>query len=421
MSDIAAQSNAADVDGTVASYVVKAVSRGTLLIGTSAGSATAWVAGTNDLIDATHFAYWTPAANANGSLNGFTVVAKDNVGLESSSSVQAMVSVAAVNDAPTFFVGTGKITTDIIYDDYAQSVAIQSDQKILVFGRTYTGNSYDFALCRYNINGSLDSSFSNDGIVTTDLNPNSLDEGCSLAVQGDGKIIVAGVSRFVGTSNDNVAIARYNSDGSLDASFGIAGIVTTDFGNQDVLLSITLQDDGKIVGAGYCYSNTGGHQILLARYNIDGSIDYSFNNSGFVKLDLAEQGGSDIAWNVIIQKDGKILVTGSANYSGLSAYLIRYNSDGSLDTSFGDNGVIYDNINTPIIGYSVALQYDDKILISGKIGNGGDDDFTLLRYNADGSLDDAFGNNGVVITDFGGSDHGYSVQAQVDGKIIVAG
>src|SRR6476469_10011183 len=111
LADLKAQGNEADVDGTVDAFVVKAVSSGTLLIGTSPGTATAWVAGSNDTVDATHQAYWTGGLNANGTLNAFTVVAKDNGGLQSASPVQVQASVTAVNDAPTLTAFAAPVVT----------------------------------------------------------------------------------------------------------------------------------------------------------------------------------------------------------------------------------------------------------------------------------------------------------------------
>jgi uncharacterized delta-60 repeat protein len=315
----------------------------------------------------------------------------------------------------------GKVTTDFSTVDYGRSVALQSDGKIVVAG--FTNN--DFGLVRYNSDGSLDTSFGTGGKVTTDFN-GDYDDGYSVTVQSDGKIVVAGRARGSNNINDDIALVRYNSNGSLDTSFGTGGKVTTDFnGSTDFGQSVALQSDGKIVVAGEAFTpGVYGSDFALARYNSDGSLDTSFGTGGKVTTDF--DGNSGNGQSVTVQSDGKIVVAG---YFSTSSYILdfalaRYNSDGSLDTSFGTGGKVTTDFNGGYdIGFSVTVQSDGKIVVAGYATNSsGNKDFGLVRYNSDGSLDTSFGTSGKVTTDFNGnSDSGYSVVLQSDGNIVVAG
>ncbi len=308
----------------------------------------------------------------------------------------------------TSFDGDGKVTTYFSSSpynpDFGNSLTVQADGKILVAGTTtfniYGDISYVFALARYNTDGSLDTSFDGDGKVTTYFD-SSYKQGHSVTIQGDGKILVAG-------GYDNFELARYNTNGSLDTSFDGDGKVTTDFGDSiEQGYSVTVQADGKILVAG-C-TRTG---IALTRYNTNGSLDTSFDGDGKVTDDIVGSFQQD--YSVTVQADGKILVAGRR---GSDFALTRYNTNGSLDTSFDGDGKVTTDFGGEDIGYSVSLQADGKILVGGASGS----DFALARYNTNGSLDTSFDGDGKVTTDFGGQDFGYSVSLQADGKILVAG
>ncbi len=267
--------------------------------------------------------------------------------------------------------------------------------------------------------GSLDTSFDGDGKVTTPIGSGD-DVANAIAIQGDGKIVVAGYSSN-GTNLD-FTIVRYNTDGLLDTSFGSGGKVTTDFGNDDAAYAMAIQGDGKIVVAGYS-SNGTNLDFTIVRYNTDGSLDTSFDGDGKVTTDIGI-GSYDFANTIAIQGDGKIVVAGySSNGSNNDFAIVRYNTDGSLDTSFGSDG----KVTTPIgsgddEAYAIAIQGDGKIVVAGYSSNGSNNDFAIVRYNADGSLDTSFGTGGKVTTDFGGDDAAaYAIAIQGDGKIVVAG
>ena len=308
------------------------------------------------------------------------------------------------------FSSYGKLTTDFGGGSGGSSVVMQADGKIVVAGTSYASDNIsgdDFALARYNTDGSLDTTFSGDGKVITDFGGD--DGGTSVVMQADGKILVVG-STYNGSSSD-IALARYNTDGTLDTNFSDDGKATTNFGSGHC---VVMQGDGKILVAG-SESNDSGNDFALARYNSDGSLDTTFSGDGKVTTDFGE--GDDHGYSVVMQPDGKIIVAGFVfNYSG-DFVLARYNADGTLDTTFSDDGKVVTDFGGDDYGFSVVMQPDGKIIVAGLRSF----DFAVARYNSDGTLDTTFSGDGKVTTDFGGYDGGYSVVIQADGKIVVAG
>lgn len=317
----------------------------------------------------------------------------------------------------------GIITTAIgTSNDYAAAITTQSDGKLVLAGYSFNGTNGDFALLRYSSNGALDSSFDNDGKVTTPIN--ALDDiGYSIIIQPDGKLIASGYSNTnASITNNDFALARYNSNGSLDTSFGNNGKVTTAIGaGNDYAYSALLQTDGKIIQTGYSYTGAN-NDFALARYNNNGSLDTSFGNNG--KVTTAIGLGNDYAYSAVLQNDGKIIAAGrSYNGANDDFSLVRYNNDGSLDTGFGNNGKVSTAIgNSFDYARFVTTQADGKLLAVGYSNNGINNDFALVRYNNDGSLDSSFGNAGKTTTDFSGfNDLAQSAIIQNDGKIVLAG
>jgi uncharacterized delta-60 repeat protein len=320
----------------------------------------------------------------------------------------------------------GKVITSVgpsNQSDDARSVAIQSDGKIIVAGNTYLGGSdYDFAVVRYNADGTLDTGFDSDGKVTTPVNGNNEDKAFSVAIQDDGKIVLAGYT-FDGAAY-SFALVRYNTDGSLDTGFDSDGIViTTITGIIDIAYSVAIQGDGKIVAAGYSYI-VGANDFAVVRYNSNGSLDTSFDTDGIVTTAVGTS--VDMAYSVAIQGDGKIVVAGNSLIFGndYDFSVVRYNSNGSLDTSFDTDGKTI----TPIFGTnedkanSMILQSDGKIVLGGYTANNSVYQCALTRYNTDGSLDTGFDSDGIAITIIGNQiDVINSVLVQNDGKIVAAG
>lgn len=321
----------------------------------------------------------------------------------------------------------GKVTTDFLDTfDQANALALQPDGKIVAAG--ITGNQMDradFALARYNSDGSLDASFGSGGKVVTDFF-GGVDAAGSIALQPDGRIVVAGAS-FVGMNGD-FALVRYNTDGSLDASFGVGGKVTTDFfGFGDSANAVGLLPDGRIIVAGSAFSSSTVTDFALARYNRDGSLDASFGAGGKVITDFF--GFSDRASALAIQADGRVVAAGGANNlnsTGFDFALARYNGDGSLDSGFGDGGrATTDFLGILDAAVDVALQPDGRIVAVGftsKDFSGLREDFALTRYDRNGRLDTSFGSGGKVTTDFfGDRDGGSAIAIQSDGQLVVAG
>jgi uncharacterized delta-60 repeat protein len=301
---------------------------------------------------------------------------------------------------PTFGVG-GKVTTDFASgSDYALGVALQSDGKIVAAGHTEPPGSVgiNFAVARYNADGSLDASFGGDGRVTTDFGTR-LDAGSAVAVQPDGRIVVVGITL---PFHGEFALARYNVDGSLDASFGVGGKVTTSLGGSEQANAVALQPDGRIVVAGGSSGDFG-----LARYNADGSLDTTFGKSGKVRTDL---GFSDDVFELAIQTDGRIVAAGGSD--GDFA-LARYNRDGSLDAAFGTGGKVTTDFEAFDLAFGLAVQADGRIVAAGV----GSDDTALARYGADGRLDASFGDGGKLTIELGGRDAASAVAQQADGKL----
>ena len=376
----------------------------------------------------------------------------------------------AAGDLDSSFSTGGKGVADFgVLASSANAIAIQGDGKLIIAGTIVLPTGNDFGVARLNPDGTLDKSFSGGG-VTTDFSGGD-DRGFAVAIQPDGKIVAAGTATTTKGGFD-FGVARYNTDGTLDTGFGSGGKVTTDFnGKDDVVFSIVVMPDGRIAAAGFdtntdgssnaaiaFYNSNGsllgkgasddpatgyqatamalqpdgklvlaggatrgsGNDFVVARLNGDGASDRNFGNNGDVYTDF---GGNDDASSVAVQPDGKIVAAGVTRGGGMAKFaLARYNADGSPDSSFGSSGkVITSSLATPAVANVVLIQPDNKIVAVGfSTGTGGD--FTLVRYNADGSVDSTFGSGGQVTTDFFGSDDAArAALIQRDGKIVVVG
>ena len=316
----------------------------------------------------------------------------------------------------------GRQTTHFGSDAYGYAVTLQKDGKIVLAGYANPNGFYSLAVARYNTNGSPDTNFDLDGRLTTNINStdNYLN---SVAMQSDGKILVEGVS-WNGSDND-FTIVRYNTNGSLDVNFASGGKLITDFGaTDDYINSLAVQPDGKIIAGGYAYnySNNSNSGFVMARYNANGTSDLSFNKTGKLTENLHQ--GYTVYNSTAIQTDGKIITTGytwtGSNYNFVTA---RYNVSGSLDKSFGRGGVVSTNFgNSDCFASSAAIQSNGKIIVAGEVWNGSNNDFAVARYNTNGSLDSTFGTGGRLTADLSANDDFASaVIIQPDEKIVVAG
>ncbi len=308
----------------------------------------------------------------------------------------------------------------------AQAVAIQPDGKIVVAGTGYDGAIDGFGLARFNPDGSPDPTFGSGGkVVTVFATFSGRAFADTVIIQPDGKIVAAGGD--FGDSEGyafDVLLARYNADGSLDPTFGTGGKIITTL--RDVTYgakAIALQSDGKIVAVGQVF-NPYGSDFLLTRYNSDGSLDFGSVTTTF--------GNNSSAFDVAIQSDGRIVAAGYSYDNGSPNFrwaLARYNQNGSLDTSFGAGGRVSSTIGSNQVltdgAAAVAIQSDGKIVAGGSSYNynGLVSNSALVRYNANGALDSTFGAGGIVVTAFSpDSDSSTSdISIQTDGRIVVAG
>ncbi len=317
----------------------------------------------------------------------------------------------------------GIVAASVGNRNLASGIAIQADGKIVVAGFSGSSRSVgSFAVVRYETTGALDTSFDGDGKVIIDMgNFNSAND---LVIQPDGKIVVVGASGVQAIGNLAFAVARLNSDGSLDASFDGDGRVITSLGSFSYTgaVAVALQTDGKIITAGHSGSSYSTADFALVRYNVDGSLDASFDGDG--KVITAVSSDFDGAFAVAVQTDGKIVATGNTDGSPDMMAVVRYNINGSLDTSFDGDGIVLtpgiDMAGDSDYAPSVVIQSNGKIVVSGTI----QPDFALVRYNPNGSLDTSFGGDGIVTTNFNQPSWGAAVGGlaiQPDGKIIAAG
>jgi uncharacterized delta-60 repeat protein len=317
--------------------------------------------------------------------------------------------------------------------DAGRGVAIQPDGKIIVAGTAggpHLSTGEDFGLVRFNGDGiTLDSAFNFGSGVRTDFGADDNEEVAAVALQPDGKIVVVGTDyqNFIDLTSPTFAIARYKTDGSLDASFNPGGTVPGtkivrfpgDFVNSWAS-AVAIRPNGRILVVGTVQGSTTGTDFALAQLNPDGSLDTSFgpNHTGMVETDFSA--GDDAALAVALQSDGKAVVVGAADTVGSSNFgYIRYNEDGSIE------GVAtYDFNGKRDQATGVAVLPGGKMILGGFAQSvAGDFDFALLRLNPSGTLDASFGNNGKVTADFGGgsADYAQAVAVQSDGKIVLVG
>jgi len=316
--------------------------------------------------------------------------------------------------------------------DAMRALALQSDGKIVVAGFTSlptAGLGDDFVVFRFNTDGSLDSGFGSGGKVVTDFN-GSTDRAQAVMVQPDGKIVAAG-NAVLGTlthADQDFALVRYLSDGTLDAAFGTGGKATLNItGITDIANAAALQPDGKIVVVGRTFHDRFGRSegepdIGVARFLADGRADTGFGTQGVVRIDFSIAGGVvtapdfdganwDDANDVAIQADGRIVIGGYTITAGV------FRSALVLLTGSGQPEAL---VSSPLADQAngIALQADGKIVIAGS-SNG---DFALVRFLASGALDTSFASGGQLRIDFfGGFDSANDVRVQPDGKIVAAG
>lgn len=322
----------------------------------------------------------------------------------------------------TSFNGGVQLTSVGEGEDYAFAMAVQADGKVITVGRTSTAaGGRDIAITRHLRDGALDTSFGNGGKVVTAVAPGSgADEARAVLVEPDGKIVIGGYSDASGTDMDFLVV-RYNTDGTLDTTFGDGGKTITNIGDgTDIVFSLARQPDGKIVAGGSAaFSQSTGQDFALIRYNTDGSLDAGFGVGGKVTTAINTFGSNELIYAIALQPVGdetRIVAVGGEG----TFIAARYTSSGLLDASFGEGGKIRSLFQSNIgSAESVTLSADNKIVIAGHIGH----EFSLVQLNTDGTLDTAFGTGGKVVTPVSSTnwDEATAVVRQADGKLLVGG
>ncbi|HOZ80253.1 MAG TPA: hypothetical protein PLY34_19815 [Ferruginibacter sp.] len=381
----------------------------------------------------------------------------------------------------TSFGINGKILTNVSFNDYSKAVKINSSDEIFVGGTAYIPSvgRDNFLIVKYKLNGQIDSSFGLSGIASARSIFGSAANANALFIQPDEKILLAGTTSSF-TNTKAFTLIRFLGDGKLDSSFGIFGNAASSFlPIEGEAFSTKLQNNGKIIVAGTTGSN-GIYEIVLVRYNTNGSPDSSFGINGITRtsinidkgpIGIAIQSDDKIlvattryegmallrftqngfldptfsgdgvqsfmytpgngfhqggASSVLIQSDQKIVISGVAtdpNTGQDNIAVVRFTSSGEIDRNFGNDGIqISGSFLNETLGYSSLLQSDEKIVVGGYSKYGATRDFALTRFTKDGVVDSSFGNYGIVQTDYNNSnDYCFSIDQQSDGKIVACG
>ena len=351
------------------------------------------------------------------------IILSGNVGMTSNFDVGVVRYNSDGSLDQTFGLGGLVVVEASIFSDYIYAISVQTDNKIVLAGRTWNGSKNSTLVIRLLPNGDLDNSFATGGIFTATFNgvsnyPNSV------FLQDDGKIILGG------SHDDNFAIIRLNTNGTFDNTFGNGGLVKLAIGIPSMaeIRDVTIQRDGKIVAVGLAFNSFGHYGFGIARFNTDGSLDTGFATLGYKTFNIG--GGNDFALGVGIQRNDKIVISGhswiSNNPLQHDLAVVRLNTDGSSDLTFGTNGSVTTSL---VFGNSYAegglvIQPDDKIIVAGAVlgANSNHYDASIARFTAEGALDLTFGTNGYTITDIAvDDDKATGVALQADGKIVIGG
>ena len=360
---------------------------------------------------------------------------------------------------PTFGRG-GKVTTPIGSGSSAEALLTQPDGKFVVAGSSWDDG---FTVARYTRAGALDAGFGTGGHVLTKFGPDIDADAHAAALQADGKLVVGGERSHLYSADAQFALARYQPDGSLDPSFGR---VTTTIGHESRIDAVAVRPDQTIVAAGTTWNPTNTHvafalahyrpdgslegvlttplpddfyvmtiafqpdgKILvvgsnfdLARFEPDGSFDTGFGSDGIARRPSGLHGESPRS--VAFQPDGKIIVAGAYHYRGFA--LVRYTASGALDSSFGSGGEVVTELGWFSEALAVTMQPDGRIVAAGTAQDGAIETFAVARYEANGAIDGTFGTGGVAVTNLGNwptivSGRASALSVQPDGKIVAAG
>ena len=314
----------------------------------------------------------------------------------------------------------GIVTTDFeLAHDLANAMYLMPDGRILAAG--YSGN--DWAIARYLPDGELDTTFSNDGKLLVDFDLEN-DQAFGIATQSDGKIVVGGFATVDGFY-PRFALARFYENGDPDLSFGVDGKTTeTVFGRWDQARALILRPDDRIMLVGYTQDLMNSFDMTVMQFNSNGALDVSFGDDGIVRTDFDST--VNFAYCGMLQPDGKLVIAGTTDVvPDQNIAMARYLTNGELDTTFGDGGRVVINVDPyqeeQIFG--IAYEPDGRIIIGGEIGTYADGyDYLVAKLLPDGSPDSTISDDGIVITHLGDDwDLAYDVLIQDDTKILAGG
>jgi uncharacterized delta-60 repeat protein len=341
------------------------------------------------------------------------------LGLVAACATVALVSVAfgAPGKLDRSFSGNGWRTTDFLgHNDTGLDVAVQDNGRVVVAGLTrLRGSERDFALARYRRNGRADRSFSSDGKLHTALNDFGDEQAESITLQPNGRLLAAGVTT---RRSRNFAVVRYRRDGRLDDSFSGNGKKVTNFGGEDTAADAAVGRSGRIVVAGTTTTGTD-DDFAVALYNQRGKLARKFTSSGNGSVELGD------ASAVELRPNGRILVAGTAGIPGTSVFAVaRFTPGGQLDPSFGEAGIATFDIPARARDFLTSMAVrNGRILLGGATRTGdGPADFALARLNAGGHVDTSFSDDGWTTIDFGGhDDYLWDLTVQTNGKVVAVG
>lgn len=302
----------------------------------------------------------------------------------------------------TFGIG-GKLYFNVgITGSYATSVKTEQNGKFTICGTEFGTPKSQYFLMKFKTNGDRDSLFGTNGLVEATVNIKHR-QAQDMEIQSDGKYVVLGI--IADSIKNSIFLTRHHVNGALDSTFGINGMVQTEItGYRDIAYKIKLQTDSKIVVCGYVQSTSTSANLIVIRYNTDGTLDTAFDTDGIMELNYPA-GLGEFGSNLIIQNDGKILVSGyywSGPYNS-DIFLVRLNTNGSLDLSFNTDGMVQTAISASVDGgYSVKVLANGNIMVGGESTGGTTSTryFTLVKYLPNGSMDYSFDFDGIVTTSF---------------------
>jgi uncharacterized delta-60 repeat protein len=336
----------------------------------------------------------------------------------------SIVSLPAFGDLDEGFGDGGLVSLHVgDFGSNAEAVAQQPDGKLVLAGggTVFYDDGPDFLVARLLDDGSRDPAFGTNGIAQVDFFGDT-DRAKDIVVQTDGKLVVSG---YAGTPNGtrDIAVARFNADGTLDQEFGEGGKATTEIqGSQEDARSMVLQPDGKLVLGGSITDSVGISRQMLIRLNADGTLDSTFGVGGRSVLELA---GNDTAWidDIAVAPDGKLVALGSAMVAGhMSISVVRMLPNGAIDATFGTGGTVTIDFGSTVVGLAIAIESDSKVVIAGtEFPDQGGSNAALVRLDANGSLDSGFGNGGIATARFDGDSTLSALALEPGGKIVATG